>query len=139
MDIHTHTHTVIYVAKSYINVFLTFPFFNWKCYFEHLHFIPEHYGCPKACNTTQLYVNLMLSNLNTIIDPLDEFEFEPERFYLLSFYWDQLDIEEHHEALTYDFSSFLAAAGGNLGLVLGYSCLNVFTYVIELIFRKICS
>ena len=79
----------------------------------------------------------MLDHLNTFIDPLDEFELEPEKFYILSFYWDHLDIEEHHEALTYDLSNFLAAAGGNLGLALGYSCLNVFIYVVELIFNKV--
>ena len=79
----------------------------------------------------------MVGHRNTFIDPLNEFEFEPEKFYLLSFYWEYLGIEEHHEALTYDLSSFLAAAGGNLGLALGYSCLNVFIYAVELIFRKV--
>ena len=106
-------------------------------YIQHWHLIPEFYGCPRACNTTKLNVDLMVGHRNTFIDPLKEFEFEPGRFYLLSFCWDHLDIEEHHEALTYDLSSFLAAAGGNLGLALGYSCLNVFIYVVELIFRKV--
>ena len=82
---------------------------------------------------------MIFGHLNSFIDPLDQFDLEPEKNYILSFYWDHLDIEEHHEVLTYDLSSFLAAAGGNLGLALGYSVLSVFVYIIELIYRKIFS
>jgi hypothetical protein len=35
-----------------------------------------------------------------------------------------LDVEERIETLVYDVGSFLAAAGGNLGLLLGFSCLS---------------
>ena len=34
--------------------------------------------------------------------------------------------EESEETLIYDFGNFVAAAGGNLGLLLGFSCLSAF-------------
>ena len=34
-------------------------------------------------------------------------------------------MEERVESLVYDFSAFLVATGGNLGLFLGFSCLSV--------------
>lgn len=79
----------------------------------------------------------MLSHYNTIVDPFNAFKLDPERFYYLAFFWDALDVEEHHESLTYDLSAFLAAAGGNLGLALGYSCLSALVCLIEIVFRKL--
>jgi hypothetical protein len=46
-----------------------------------------------------------------------------------------LIVEERVETLVYDVGSFLAAAGGNLGLFLGFSCLSVFLYIIKLVMR----
>jgi hypothetical protein len=41
-----------------------------------------------------------------------------------------LDVEERVETLVYDAGNFLAAVGGNLGLLLGFSCLStVFTLI----------
>jgi hypothetical protein len=36
-----------------------------------------------------------------------------------------LSVEEHFETLVFDGGSLLAAAGGNLGLFLGFSCLSL--------------
>ena len=73
------------------------------------------------------------------MDPFNEFKLDPKQFFYLSFFWDELGIEEHHESLTYDFGTFLAAAGGNLGLALGYSCLSLFICFVEFVFKKLNS
>ena len=39
--------------------------------------------------------------------------------------YETLSVEEHFETLVFDFGSLLAAAGGNLGLFLGFSCLSL--------------
>jgi hypothetical protein len=44
-------------------------------------------------------------------------------------------VEEQIERLAYDFGNFLAAAGGNLGLFLGFSCLPMLLGFIS-IFKK---
>ena len=42
-----------------------------------------------------------------------------------------LFVDEKIESLEYDIGSFLAAAGGNLGLMLGFSCLSVMFTTVE--------
>ena len=45
-------------------------------------------------------------------------------------FYSTLDVEERIETLVYDAGNFLAAAGGNLGLLLGFSCLStVFGFI----------
>jgi hypothetical protein len=39
--------------------------------------------------------------------------------------YSSLSVEEHFETLVFDSGSLLAAAGGNLGLFLGFSCLSL--------------
>ncbi len=51
-----------------------------------------------------------------------------------------MSVEEHFETLVFDLGSLLAAAGGNLGLFLGFSCLSlVFSFLdyVTLSFKKI--
>ena len=48
-----------------------------------------------------------------------------------SFSYDTLLVEEKIETLVYDIGSFLASAGGNLGLFLGFSCLSVLIAAVE--------
>jgi hypothetical protein len=47
-----------------------------------------------------------------------------DSFYL-SFNLESFMVEERVEALVYDEVNFIAAAGGNLGLFLGFSCFSV--------------
>jgi hypothetical protein len=49
--------------------------------------------------------------------------------------FNSLLVEEQIETLAYDFGNFLAAAGGNLGLFLGFSCLPMLLGFIS-IFKK---
>ena len=45
--------------------------------------------------------------------------------FLLYILWNSLLIEEEVETLVYDEINFVAAAGGNLGLQLGFSCFGL--------------
>jgi len=58
------------------------------------------------------------------MDLNDETSDDGEIFYLL-FYYLTLTTEQRIQSLDYDFGNFLVAAGGNLGLFLGMSCLSV--------------
>ena len=66
----------------------------------------------------------------------DEYD---ENLYLLLFAYETLMIEEKVESLIYDFSSFLAAAGGNLGLFLGYSLFSAVELFVHLLKKYICA
>jgi hypothetical protein len=44
-----------------------------------------------------------------------------------------LDVESRVETLVYDTGSMLAAAGGYLGLFLGFSCLTCLTSFVDLL------
>lgn len=41
-------------------------------------------------------------------------------------------IEDSIETLVYDFGGFLSALGGNMGLVLGFSCMSLLFSVLNL-------
>ncbi len=56
-------------------------------------------------------------------------------FFLLYLYFGTLDVEERIDTLDYDFESFLAAVGDNLGLFLGFSCLSVLLGFVRLLKR----
>ena len=44
---------------------------------------------------------------------------------IINLSYETLSIEEEEESIVYDVGNFLAAAGGNLGLFLGFSCFSV--------------
>jgi hypothetical protein len=44
---------------------------------------------------------------------------------IFSLEYERLVVEEEVETLMYDATNFLAQAGGNLGLFLGFSCLSL--------------
>ena len=46
-------------------------------------------------------------------------------YFHLFYFFRTLLVEQEREVLMYDLGGFLAAAGGNLGLCLGFSCLSV--------------
>jgi hypothetical protein len=59
------------------------------------------------------------------VDPTNKRDVADGKKYIMKMFYGTLDIEESVEALTYDLSAFLASAGGNLGLALGFSCLAI--------------
>jgi len=57
-------------------------------------------------------------------------ELKPNIFDLTIAY-SSLDVTTKTETLVYDFGDFLSAAGGNMGLFLGFSCLGCMWHIIE--------
>ena len=85
------------------------------------------------CKRTSFDINLNLYHKNSVIDPFDEFHYNSRDIFMLRFYYDSINVEERVVTLVYDLSSFLAAAGGNIGLALGFSCLSLLLSSIRLI------
>ena len=92
---------------------------------------PDDFGCPVPCTTTSYYTNIqyygMTNEINSHIS--DHFN--------LSVYYDNLWVEERTETLIYDLSSFLSASGGNLGLLMGFSCLSALLAIIKFLTGKL--
>ncbi len=70
-------------------------------------------------------VNINFGHLNSFVDPTNKRDVADGKKYIMKMFYGTLDVEESVEALTYDLSAFLASAGGNLGLALGFSCLAI--------------
>jgi hypothetical protein len=49
--------------------------------------------------------------------------------------YETLSVEEQFETLIFDIGSLLAAAGGNLGLFLGFSCLSLLFSLLDYLAR----
>ena len=62
--------------------------------------------------------------------------------FVLFYYYSSIFVEERTETLIYDVIGVLAAAGGHLGLCLGFSCLTLllsFIECIELKFKRVIN
>jgi hypothetical protein len=57
-------------------------------------------------------------------------------FSTLDLLFSSLNVEEKVESLVYDIASFMATAGGNLSLLLGFSCLSVLIGVVSVAENK---
>ena len=62
-------------------------------------------------------------HVNSWQDVDEDFPKSEDNF-LLCLYYSSLLVEERIESFVVDFGNFMAAAGGNLGLSLGFSCLS---------------
>ena len=82
------------------------------------------FGCPLPCAKTNYKTELkyMHKNSLSLVDGLYE---DGNGVFLLYFFYATLTVEEKIETLIYDFGGLMAAAGGNLGLCLGLSCLSI--------------
>ena len=90
---------------------------------------PWKFGCPVPCTQTSYTLKLNYFHKNVWLTPYD--------FTLLLFY-ESLYTEQYVESLDYDVGSFLASAGGNLSLMLGFSCLSVVFALIDY-FQRVLS
>jgi hypothetical protein len=97
--------------------------------FLHLNF-PVN-GCPVPCTQVSYKVEYDYFYQNTATNPRKVGPDTEDRF-RLKIYYKTLNIEEKTEALVYDFGTFLAAIGGNLGLFLGFSCLSLLLILISM-------
>jgi hypothetical protein len=88
----------------------------------------DHFGCPVPCEKVTYNFNLNTIHLNSLHFEIPQ-KFTETDYYLLIVYYRSFMVEKQVETLVYDFGGFLAAAGGNLGLCLGLSCLSIlFTF-----------
>ena len=57
-------------------------------------------------------------------------------FYTLFIMFEKYEVEHLTENLVYDLATFLSASGGNLGLLMGFSCLSALLGVIKCLTDK---
>jgi hypothetical protein len=90
--------------------------------------------CPIPCKYKTYETNVRHYHKTSWVDLKDH---ESDQFYLALAY-STLNVEQKTETLVYDFGTMLTAAGGNLGLFLGFSCL---TFLLDIIdkFGKCCK
>jgi hypothetical protein len=84
----------------------------------------ESFGCPLPCERLAYVFTLYPLHNNSILFEVPQNFTEKEVFYL-TYYYKTLLVEKQVETLVYDVGGFLAAAGGNLGLCLGFSFLSI--------------
>jgi hypothetical protein len=88
----------------------------------------EKFGCPLPCEKQSFSFTLNTLHNNSMLFEVPQ-NFTEDDIYILTSYYKTLLVEKEVETLVYDLSGFLAAAGGNMGLCLGLSCLSVlFTF-----------
>jgi hypothetical protein len=90
---------------------------------------PERYGCPFPCDEQSYEISLKYFHETSWPDFSKPESFN-STFFLVLFY-DTFDVVESKETLVYDVGDLFAAAGGHLGLFLGFSCLSVLMQVID--------
>ena len=91
----------------------------------------ENRGCPRPCTTISYHHEMEYFSRRRITTRKTE-----SSYFELSVYYDTLEVEERTETLLYDLSSFLSASGGNLGLLMGFSCLSALLGVIKCLTDK---
>ena len=95
--------------------------------------LTDDYGCPIPCKQTSYKVSVrnVQKNKADIYEledtPLDQLV---QAFYFI-YGFDTLNTEQRIETLDYDFGNLVVAAGGNLGLFLGLSCLSILMPVVD--------
>ena len=90
---------------------------------------PWFYGCPVPCLQTNYKFTLDTLHKNTIKFPF--YGPDDQSYHIFAHFFETFDVEEKIESLEYDFGNFLVAAGGNLGLFLGFSCLSVLLAIVK--------
>jgi hypothetical protein len=94
-------------------------------------------GCALPCTTISYNLKLKYISENIWIH-MNNFEnFVESNNFDLYYSFETMDTEERMETLTYDLGNFLVAAGGNLGLFLGFSCFSLMVTFIEYLNHKI--
>ena len=92
--------------------------------------------CPLPCNQTVYDIDLQRYHKYNMPNPI--LDKDGKLGVMLKLKYETLAVEEQVETLVYDAANFLAQAGGNLGLFLGFSCLSVLICLINL-FEKLLS
>ena len=94
-------------------------------------------GCTLPCTTISYNLKQRYMSENIWIHMNNLANFEEKNNFDLYYSFETMDTEERMETLTYDLGNFLVAAGGNLGLFLGFSCFSLMLTFIEYLNHKI--
>jgi hypothetical protein len=98
---------------------------NFAGFFNNIVEKPHSIGCPLPCR--QIYYKVTLDYTHKNLFNGKSFE-----YFFFQYKYSTLLVEERIESYDYDIGSFLVAAGGNLGLFLGFSCFSILFFSIEL-------
>ena len=90
----------------------------------------SEFGCPIPCKQKSFKYKLEYFSKNTWIEYDDENPLDNDTFELIVFFR-SMNIDEKTETFVYDVGNFLAAAGGNMGLFMGFSCLSIMFALID--------
>ncbi len=91
--------------------------------------------CPMSCFQIGFVATLNYFHINSMLNPRLSEAIDVSDFDLLVNY-ETFQIEDTVESLIYDFSSFVSAVGGNLGLFLGLSLFSVYGIFVQIIKDK---
>jgi hypothetical protein len=86
--------------------------------------------CPVPCMQTNYNYEINYYSKRSFSDLIKP-GVEASKYFDLLVYFTKMEIEERTETVVYDMVSFLSAAGGNLGLFVGFSCLSVIFAAID--------
>jgi hypothetical protein len=93
------------------------------------------YNCPPPCQIVSYHLNSISYHKNSLLK--NYYSQNNEDYFLMTIYYNTLVIEERTETLLYDATGMLASAGGNLGLMLGFSCLSLLFLAVDCI-KNLC-
>ena len=83
-------------------------------------------GCPVPCSQQSFDVKINLFHKNSFIDVLEAYPSDVlDSKAFISIFYSSVLVETRVETYLYDLGNFLTSAGGNLGLLLGFSCLSL--------------
>ncbi len=120
-------------CSSEYDIKTTFGFYN-EIFDRTSKYLSEQ-GCKFPCIQTTYKSSMISYHKYKWIDPNKIYPRSDDAVRLEVFY-ETLLTEDGVEAYVYDLGSFLAQAGGNLGLCLGFSCLSVLLDVLKFIKQK---
>jgi hypothetical protein len=97
--------------------------------------------CPLPCTLTSYNYKLEYLHRSRWIDTQNSYGSEAYKnsTFIFGMSFGSLLVEERSEALVYDGVSFLAAAGGNLGLFLGFSFFSVVISILKILQKMNCK
>ena len=90
----------------------------------------SEFGCPVPCKQKSVKYDLEYFSKNTYFEP-DEKKYVDNDIFQLIVSFKTMNIEAKKETYVYDNVNFLTAAGGNLGLFMGFSCLSIIFSLID--------
>ena len=91
---------------------------------------PAKHGCLKPCAETYYEVDQNYVHKNSWIEPF-KVESSEDKYLLFIIAYQTLQVQEIVTTFQNDLASLLSVGGGNLGLLLGFSCLSVLLNLIN--------